>query len=126
MKINWEVITPSLWTGAGGVVVGMLMLSYGFGFMSRSAAEKLANTSTETAVIAVLAPICADKFSALSDVAERKVTLVAAKDSSYKMREAFPEALITLPGKTYPDSDLTAKCASLILAPPKTADISKN
>jgi hypothetical protein len=126
MRINWQVVTPSLWTGAGGVVVGMVLLSYGFGFMSRSAAERLASTSSDAAVIAVLAPICADKFSALPDVVERRVTLVAGKDSSYKMREAFPEALITLPGKSYPDSDLTAKCAGLILAPPKTADISKN
>jgi hypothetical protein len=123
MRINWEVVTPSLWTGAGGVVVGMVLLSYGFGFMSRTTAEKLASTSSETALVAVLAPICADKFSALPDVAERKVTLVAAKDNSYKMREAFPEGLITLPGKSYPDSDLTAACAGLILAPPKTADL---
>ena len=42
MRINWEVVKPSLWTGAGGVVVGMLLLSYGFGFMSRTTAEKLA------------------------------------------------------------------------------------
>ncbi len=123
MRINWEVVKPALWTGAGGVVVGMVLLSYGFGFMSRTSAEKLASTSSDRAVVAVLAPICADKFSALPDVAERKVALVADKDNSYKMREAFPEALITLPGKSYPDSDLTAACAGLILAPPKTADL---
>src|SRR6476661_10161002 len=92
MRINWEVVKPSLWTGAGGVVVGMVLLSYGFGFMSRTSAEKLASTSSDRAVVAVLAPICADKFSALPDVAERKVALVADKDNSYKMREAFPEA----------------------------------
>src|SRR6476661_1738730 len=57
MRINWEVVKPSLWTGAGGVVVGMVLLSYGFGFMSRTTAEKLANTSSERAVIAVLAPV---------------------------------------------------------------------
>jgi hypothetical protein len=123
MRINWEVVKPSLWTGVGGVVVGMVLLTYGFGFMSRTSAEKLASTSSDRAVVAVLAPICADKFSALPDVAERKVALVADKDNSYKMREAFPEALITLPGKSYPDSDLTAACAGLILAPPKTADL---
>jgi hypothetical protein len=39
------------------------------------------------------------------------------------MREAFPETMITLPGHTYPDSDLTAACAGLILAPPKTAKL---
>jgi hypothetical protein len=60
MGINWEVVKPSLWTGAGGVFVGMVLLSYGFGFMSRTTAEKLANTSSERAVIAVMAPVCAD------------------------------------------------------------------
>jgi hypothetical protein len=30
---------------------------------------------------------------------------------------AFPEAMITLPGKSYPDSDLITACAGLILAP---------
>ena len=74
MRINWEVVKPSLWTGAGGVVVGMLLLSYGFGFMSRTTAEKLAGTRSERAVIAVLAPVCADKFRALPDVAARTAT----------------------------------------------------
>src|SRR3984893_10060534 len=123
MRINWEVVKPYLWTGAGGVVVGMVLLSYGFGFMSRTAAEKLASTRSESAVIAVLAPVCADKFRALPDVAARTAILIADKDTSYKMREAFPEAMITLPGKSYPDSDLTAACAGLILAPPKTANL---
>ena len=41
MKINWDVVTPSLWTGAGGVVVGMLLLSYGFGFMSQDYGRKI-------------------------------------------------------------------------------------
>src|SRR6202171_23163 len=123
MRINWEVVKPSLWTGVGGLVAGMLLLSYGFGFMSRTTAEKLARTTSETAVIAVLAPACAEKFRALPDVAARTATLVANKEYSSKMREAFPEALITLPGKSYADSDLTAACASLVLAPPKAASL---
>jgi len=121
MKIKWDVVKPSLWTGAGGVVVGMFLLSSGFGFMSPTTADKLATASSERAVVAVLAPVCADKFGALPDVAARTATLVADKDNSYKMREAFPEAMITLPGKSYPDSDLTTACAGLILTPPKTA-----
>ena len=123
MRINWEIVKPSLWTGAGGVVVGMFFLSYGFGFMSRKTADELASATSERAVVAVLAPVCADKFRALPDVAARTATLVADKENSYKMRDAFPAALITLPGKNYPDSDLTAACAGLILAPPKTAEL---
>jgi small subunit ribosomal protein S21 len=90
--------------------------------LSRNTADKLANTSPERAVIAVLAPVCAANFRALPDVAARTATLVANKDS-YKMRDAFPEAMITLPGKSYTDSDLTTACAGLILAPPKTAEL---
>jgi hypothetical protein len=123
MSINWKVVKPSLWTGVGGMVVGMSLLSYGFGFMSQETAEELASANSERAVIAVLAPVCADKFRALPDVVARTATLVADKDNSYKMREAFPEALITLPDKSYPNSNLTAACAGLILAPPKTADL---
>jgi hypothetical protein len=110
-------------TPLGACAYNISLLLYGFGFMSRNTAEKLASTSSERAVIAVLAPVSADKFRALSDVAARIATLLADKDNSYKMREAFPEAMITLPGKSYPDSDLTAACAGLILAPPKTADL---
>ena len=84
MSINWEVVTPSLWTGVGGVVAGMFLLSYGFGFMSRKTAEELASTSSERAVIAVLAPVCADKFRALPDAAARTATLVADKGNSSK------------------------------------------
>jgi hypothetical protein len=122
MEINWELLKPALWTGAGGVAVGMFLLSQGFGFMSQSTAGKLASAASEKAVVAVLAPVCAEKFGALPDVVARTATLVADKDSSYKMREAFPVALITLPGKSYPDSDLTTACAGLILTP-KTAEL---
>jgi hypothetical protein len=48
---------------------------------------------------------------------------VADKDNSYKMRDAFPAALVTVPGKSYPDSDLTSSCAGLILTPPKTGEL---
>lgn len=123
MRINWEVVKPALWTGAGGMLLGMLLLSYGFGFMSQSAAEKLAGTKSETAVLAVLAPACAEKFRALPDVVARTATIVQAKDNSYRMREAFPADLITLPGKSYPDSDLTTACANLILAQPMPANL---
>jgi hypothetical protein len=92
MRINWEVVKPSLWTGAGGVVVGMLLLSYGFGFMSRTAAEKLASTSSERAVIAVLAPVCADKFRALPDVAARTATLVADKGQLLQNTRGIPRS----------------------------------
>jgi rare lipoprotein A len=90
---------------------------------NRKTAEELAIASSDKAAVALLARGCAEKFRALPDVAARTATLVAAKDDTYKMRDAFPKALITLPDKGYPDSNLTAECAGLILASPQTADL---
>src|SRR5690242_21714115 len=100
MNITCQGVNPRLWTEAAGVIAGMWLLSYGFGFMGRAAAERLAAAKSETEVIAALAPVCADKFRALPDVGARTATLIADKDNSFKMREAFPESLITMPGKT--------------------------
>src|SRR5919109_1420444 len=101
-----SLVKPAIWSAVGGAIAGMLALSYGFGYMSPSAAKRLADAQTESAIIATLAPVCAEKFNALPDVAARKATLAENKDYSWKMREAFPQALVTLPGKSYVDSDL--------------------
>jgi rare lipoprotein A len=77
---------------------------------NRKTAEELAIASSDKAAVALLARGCAEKFRALPDVA-RTATLVAAKDDTYKMRDAFPKAMITSPDKGYPDSNLTAECA---------------
>jgi hypothetical protein len=123
MKINWDVVTPSIWSAVGGGFAGMLLLSYGFGFMGPTAAANMARAASERAVVTALAPVCADKFAALPDAAARTASLTANKEDSYKMRESFPDALVTLPGRSYTDSDLIAACAALILAPKKAAVI---
>ena len=118
--MNWDFVKPALWSAAGGIVAGMLILSYGFGYMSKTTAQKIADAQAEKAVVAALAPVCAEKFRALPDVAARTAILAANKDSPYSMRPAFKdqEALVTLPGKTYPESDLVDACAKLVLTPP--------
>jgi rare lipoprotein A len=88
--------------------------------LSRKATEELPSASSDTAVVALFALRCADKFRALPDADARTAALVADKDNSY---DAFPQALITLPDKSYPDSNLAAACAGLILASPRSADL---
>jgi hypothetical protein len=120
---NSELITPILWSVGGGVLAGMALLSYGFGYMAPSAADKLASAKAEKAVVAVLAPACAEKFRALSDAVERTVALRANTDNAWKQRETFPEALITLPGESYKNPDLATACAALVLTPAKAVEV---
>jgi hypothetical protein len=125
--MNWEILKPALWSATGGIVAGMLVLSYGFGYMSNTTAQRIADAQTEKAVVAAMTPVCAEKFRALPDVAARTAILVANSDNTYLMRPAFKdeEALVTLPGKTYPESDLVGACAKLVLTPPKSAAVAK-
>ena len=43
--------------------------------------------------------------------------------TGYDQKDAFPEALITLPGKSYAEYALVEACAKLLLAPPKSAEL---
>jgi len=109
--------------GAAAGAVACMIIGFGWGgWVTSSTANKMMAAATDKAVIATLAPGCAAKFRLLPDAADRMAVLVANKDSSYKMRDAFPEALITQPGKSYIDSDLTSACAALLLVPGKSAE----
>lgn len=120
-KINWDIVKPSLWTGAAGMGLGALLLAQVFGFMSPSSAEKLAAEKSDKAVVAALAPGCATDFRSLPDAKDRMAALVANKDS-YQAKDAFPKELITRPGRSYVDYSLVRACTALLLKP-RTAEL---
>jgi hypothetical protein len=76
---------------------------------------KIANARAEKAVVAALAPVCAEKFNAQPDVAAKRVVL--NDTSSWKRRDLFPKEWVTLPDGSYPSSDLVDVCSDLILKP---------
>jgi hypothetical protein len=79
----------------------------------------MAKERSEMAVVAALAPVCADKFRALPDAEAKTVTL--SKAESWKRAEEFPQEFVTLPGQTYPSSALVNACYALLLAPKSAA-----
>ena len=108
-------VKPALWGAVVGAIGWWAVLGFGLGWTSAGTTEKIANARTEKAIIAVLGPICAEKFNAQADVAAKRVTL---KDtSSWQRRDLFPKEWVTLPGASYPNSDLVDICSDLILKP---------
>ena len=85
-----------------------------------STADKMAKERSELAVVAALAPVCADKFRALPDADARKAAL--SKVDSWKRQDEFPKEFVTLPGQSYPSSALVDACSTLLLAP-KSAEL---
>jgi hypothetical protein len=111
---NWRAIKLSLWSGASGMAIGAYLLVQVFGFLSPSKADRAAAEKSDRAVVAALAPSCADDFRSLPDADKRMATLVANKDS-YRAEEAFLADLVTRPGRTYVDYGLVKACQALLL-----------
>jgi hypothetical protein len=97
------------------VAIGFNWFGPGFGWVTGGSVDKIANNRAETAVIAVLAPICAEKFLAQSDVAAKKAAI--AKIDSWRRRDELPKEWTTLPGGSYQNSDLVDACLTEILKP---------
>lgn len=103
---------------AGAAVT--IIVGFGWGGWSlASTADRLAKDQSDVAVVAALAPVCADKFRALPDADVKTIAL--SKADSWKRSDEFPKDLVTLPGQSYPSSALVSACSTLLLTPKSTA-----
>jgi hypothetical protein len=117
-KISW--LDRVAWkSNAASFIAGMLVLAFGFGFMSAGTHEKLAKESTESALRPYVASSCAVQFRELPDFEVRKAALAAKVGDAYGTRQAIPEKLASLPGQRWIDDKVAAECAKLILDPPQ-------
>ena len=106
--------------GATAGAVATIVVGFNWGGWSLgSTAEKMAKERSDLAVVAALAPVCADKFRALPDAVAKTAAL--SKVDSWKRRDEFPKELVTLPGESYPSSALVDACSTLLLAPKSAA-----
>ena len=100
----------------GAVAGAIATIFVGFhwgGWSLASTADKMAKEQSELAVVAALAPVCADKFRALPDVAAKTIAL--SKVESWKREAEFPKEIVTLPGETSPSSALVKACYALLV-----------
>ena len=112
-------MTRLLQGAAAGAIVTMFVGFYWAGWSLGSTADKMAKERSDLAVVAALAPVCAEKFRAQPDAEAKKVAL--SKVDSWKRRDEFPKEFITIPGESYPNSALADACYTLLLAPKSAA-----
>jgi hypothetical protein len=105
---------------AAGAIATMFVGFVWGGWSVSSTVDKMAKERSELAVVAALAPVCADKFRALPDADAKKAAL--SKVDSWKRQDEFPKEFVTLPGETYPSSALMDACYALLVAP-KSAEL---
>jgi hypothetical protein len=117
--LQGDSVTRLLQGAAAGAVATMIVGFYWGGWSLGSTADKMAKERSELAVVAALAPVCADKFRALPDAEAKQVAL--SKVDSWKRRDEFPKDFVTVPGESYPSSGLVDACYTLLLAPKSAA-----
>ena len=102
-----------------GAFVGFLatvVIGFGWGgWTLGSTAKETAAKSAAAAVVAVLAPMCADKFR---QAAEAPVNMAELKKVSSWMQDSYIEkgGWATFPGITSPDRGVAQACATLLTA----------
>ncbi len=117
--LEGESLKRLLQGAAAGAVATIVVGFYWGGWSLGSSADKMAKERSELAVVAALAPVCADKFRALPDAGAKQVAL--SKVELVEASGRIPKELVTLPGESYPNSALVDACYTLLLAPKSAA-----
>jgi hypothetical protein len=109
MKIH-PGLKPAVWGAVVGAVAFAVVGFSSLGWTLGSTAEKMATQRAETAVVAVLTPICVEKFQQQTDAAAK---LAFNKVSSSWDRRALIEkgGWATMPGNDKPNSAVVSACA---------------
>ena len=124
-ELNMQV--PSMLQGKSlnrllqGASIGFLAtVVIGFnwgGWTLGSTARQMAEKSSDAALVAVLAPICAEKFRNASDAT---TNMVEFKKVNSWMQDSYIEkgGWATFPGVSSPDRGIAQACANLLTALP--------
>lgn len=114
MNIPIETKPALFGAAAGAVALAIVGFTWG-GWVTGGTAETMAKQSASKAVVAALAPICADNFSRGADATSQ---LAELKKISSWQHAAFVEkgGWAKMPGSTSIGSGLATACAEMILA----------
>jgi len=106
-------LAPALWGAAGGALVLAALGFTWFGWVGPGTAHTKATARVNAAVVAVLTPICLEKFRASDDAPAR---LAALKKLKYWEKAEFVEkgGWATFAGMEKPNTDVARACATAI------------
>ena len=106
---------PVLWGAAGGaVVLAIVGFTWG-GWMTTGTATKLADERADSAVVAVLTPICVEKFQQSGDAIANLAALRKISTSWEQGNFIEKGGWATRPGATSADYVLARACAEKLV-----------
>ena len=118
MKIH-PGVKPAVWGAVAGAVAFTVVGFSSLGWTLGGTAERMATQRAETAVVAVLAPICVEKFMAQSEAPMKLVEL--QKTAAWNQKQVVEKGgWATVPGSTTPNSAVASACLEQLTKTNKT------
>ena len=116
MEISSQ-ITPAFWGAAvGAAAVAIIGFNWG-GWVTGGAAEALASQRASKAVVAALAPICAENFNRSKDASSQLVELKKVK--SWEQAAFISKGgWAAMPGASTVDNAMATSCAEMVIGKP--------
>jgi hypothetical protein len=117
LMLQGESLTR-LFQGACAGFLATVVIGFNWGgWTLESTARQMADKSSNAALVAALAPICAEKFRSASDAT---LNMVEFKKVNSWMQDSYIEkgGWATFPGMTSPDRGVAQACANLLSALP--------
>jgi hypothetical protein len=106
---------PALWGAAGGAIaLAIVGFTWG-GWMTTGTANKLADQRADSAVVAILTPICVDKFQQNGDAIANLAALRKISSSWEQGNFIQKGGWATRPGATSADYVLARACAEKLV-----------
>ena len=113
--LQGELLTRLLQGAAAGAVATIVVgFSWG-GWSLGSTADTMAKARSELAVVAALAPVCADKFRALPDAEAKKVAL--SKVELVEASGRIPQGVRDPPGWIVPEFRPCRRVLHIVVCP---------
>ena len=104
-----------LFQGLAVGVIGTLIIGFGWGgWNTGGTVHEKVEAATLTAMVAALAPICADKFERAAKADNDLVVKLAAVDSWQRDSHLMKTGWATFPGGAEPDRGVAEACATLL------------
>ena len=108
-------IKPALWGAAGGaILLAIVGFTWG-GWMTTNTANKLADQRADSAVVAILTPICVEKFRQNGDAPANLEALKKISSSWEQGNFVEKGGWATRPGASSPDYVLARACADKLV-----------
>ncbi|MEE3052037.1 MAG: hypothetical protein VX535_10760 [Pseudomonadota bacterium] len=104
-----------LFQGLAAGVIGTMVIGFGWGGWNvGSTVEQKVEAAGVSAMVAALAPICADKFERAAKADNDLIVKINAVDSWQRDAYLKQAGWTTFPGGAEPDNDVAEACATLL------------